>query len=84
MKKNRQNKTQEVLQFSEDRLQLLDTIHEMVNDELKLRRFNQKGDPHPENPPPEVTGGGTRFRRTSLWQRIKKIILSKNFSSTTE
>lgn len=75
----------EVVRFSEDRLQLLDTIHEIVNDELQLRGLNEKGNPHPENPPPVAKGGkngGKRGLRPSPWQRIKSIFLCKKIEKS--
>lgn len=79
--KHKKDKTSDqALRFSEDRLQLLDTIHEIVNDELQFRGLNEKGNPHPENPPPVAKGGksgGKRGSRPSPWQRIKSIFLCK-------
>ncbi|MBO6168992.1 MAG: hypothetical protein J6O51_03375 [Bacteroidales bacterium] len=49
----RKFRSEEALLFSEDRLQLLDTIHEMVRDELQLRGYDYKGGPHHEKPLPD-------------------------------
>lgn len=75
-KEKRQKKKSEVaLQISEDRLQLLDTIHEIVNVELDNRGVTAEGNPHLENPPPRTSGSGPvrkPSRRLSLCQCIKK------------
>lgn len=83
----RKNRSEDAFRFSEDRLQLLDTIHEMVSDEFQIRGLDQKGNPHPENPPPEVPGEaccGRRDSRPSLWQRIRRILRDNKESSPTE
>ena len=84
---NKKDKTTvEAIRFSEDRLQLLDTIHEIVNDELQLRGLNDKGNPHPEKPPPVAErgkSGGKRGPRLSPWQRIKSFFLCQNNRKST-
>ena len=69
----------EDLGFLDDRLQLLDTVRQMIDIELERRGASPDGDPHPEKPPPEQEGRNwpeaktarpsDRPRRT-LWQRI--------------
>lgn len=84
---NQNNKSEDAFRFSKDRMQLLDTIHKMVSDELQLRGLDQKRDSHPENPPPKVPGGASNRRRDtrpSLWQRIKRILRANMKSSPTE
>ena len=63
----------EDLGFLDDRMQLLDTVRQMIDIEFERRGLNTDGNPHPENPPP---GNGGRepphsksLRRT-LWQRL--------------
>lgn len=70
------------MQFAEERIELLDTIREMIDIELEQRgvdtKGNTEGNPHPENPPPYYTRGQPSGRelsedkpsRPSLWQRI--------------
>ena len=83
---NQNKKSEDAFRFSKDRIQLLDTIHKMVSDELQLRGLEQKRDPHPENPPPKVPGETSNERRTrpSLLQRIKRILRDNMKSSPTE
>lgn len=84
---NQNNKSEDAFRFSKDRMQLLDTIHKMVSDELQLRGLDQKRDSHPENPPPKAPGEASNRRRDtrpSLWQRIKRILRANMKSSPTE
>lgn len=46
----------EDLGFLDDRMQLLETVREMINIELERRGMTPGGDPHPENPPPDDRG----------------------------
>lgn len=64
----------EDLGFLDDRMQLLETVREMINIELEQRGMTPGGDPHPENPPPEGTGREPPDRKPkrTLWQRIVK------------
>lgn len=64
----------EDLGFLDDRMQLLETVREMINIELEQRGMTPGGDPHPENPPPEGTGRKPPDRKPkrTLWQRIVK------------
>ena len=69
----RRRKTDEAQQFMEDRMQLLDTISEMIDIEFERRGMNSRGNPHPENPPPEGTGReppDSKPPRCTLWQHI--------------
>ena len=80
-------KNKGALQFSEDRLQLLDTIQEMVSDELDHRRLKLEGNPHPENPPPEAIldeCSGSPIRRHSLWKRIMRLLSRKNNNDSNQ
>ena len=43
----------EARQFSEDRMQLLDTVREMIEIELERYGVTPGGNPHPESPHPE-------------------------------
>ena len=43
----------EAQQFSEDRMQLLDTVREMIDIELERYGVSPGGNPHPESPHPE-------------------------------
>ena len=69
----------EAQQFSEDRMQLLDTVREMIDIELERYGVSPGGNPHPENPPPEDRGRtppGPPPRRT-LWQRIVSLFTGR-------
>lgn len=44
------------MQFIEERLELLDTIREMIDIEFERRGMNTRDDPPPEHPPPEPKG----------------------------
>lgn len=75
----RRRKFDEAQRFSEDRMQLLDTIREMIDIEFERRGVKTEGNPHPENPPPEGTGREPPDRkppRRSLWQRLMGIFTS--------
>ncbi len=71
----------EDLGFLDDRMQLLDTVRQMIDIEFKRRGVNTGGNPHPENPPPYYIRGQPPGRelsedkpsRPSLWQRIMGI-----------
>ena len=43
----------EARQFSEERMQLLDTVREMIDIELERYGVTPGGNPHPESPHPE-------------------------------
>lgn len=67
------------MQFSEDRIDLLDTIRDMIDFELDRRGINPESDPHPENPPPDPKCREPSEAKTeepndrpcrTLWQRI--------------
>lgn len=62
----------EDLGFLDDRMQLLETVREMIDIELERRGVNPEGNPHPENPPPESMGRTPPDPppRRTLWQRI--------------
>ena len=65
--------------FLDDRMQLLNTIREMIDIELELRELKKEGNPHPENPPPENVEREPPKRKThrrSLWQHIVSIFSS--------
>ena len=46
----------EDLGFLDDRIQLLDTVRQMIDIELERRGVMSEGNPHPENHPPEHAG----------------------------
>lgn len=68
----------EDLGFLDDRMQLLETVREMINIELEWRGMTLGGDHHPENPPPEGTGREPPDPppRRTLWQRLMGIFTS--------
>ena len=79
----------EARQFSEDRMQLLDTVREMIDIELERYGVTPGGNPHPENPHPESpplenpppedrgrTPPDPPPRRT-LWQRIVSLFTGR-------
>ncbi|MBR5397107.1 MAG: hypothetical protein IK145_04575 [Bacteroidales bacterium] len=71
----KKKKSDEARQLSEDRLQLLYTIHEIISEELDNRGVTQEGNPHPENPPPGIFRYGSdrkTTRRVNLCRCIKK------------
>ena len=75
----RRRKSDEVQRFSKDRMQLLDTIREMIDFEFERRGVKTEGTPHPENPPPEGTGREPPDRkppRRTFWQRLMGIFTS--------
>ena len=75
----RRRKSDEAQRFSEDRMQLLDTVRQMIDFEFERRGVKTEGTPHPENPPPEGTGREPPDRkppRSSLWQRLMGIFTS--------
>ncbi|MGI6242486.1 MAG: hypothetical protein ACOYJK_02935 [Prevotella sp.] len=61
------------MQYSEDRFELLDTIRELVSDELEHRRAPLGDTPDAACRPPEDTGREPPVQHPShrtLWQRI--------------
>lgn len=64
----------EDLGFLDDRMQMLETVREMIDIEFERRGVKTEGNPHPENPPPEGTGRKPPDRKPkrTLWQRIVK------------
>lgn len=64
----------EDLGFLDDRMQLLETVREMIDIEFERRGVKNGGNSHPENPPPEGTGRKPPDRKPkrTLWQRIVK------------
>lgn len=92
MKQKADHKTTEQqkrnMQFSEERFDLLDTIHEMIDIEFERRGKdtgeNTRGNPHPKNPPPKAKGRDPAASKTekkpckpchTLWQRIVRIFM---------
>ena len=67
----RQRKSDEAQQFSEDRAQLLDTIREMIDFEFERRRMKTEDNPQPENPPPDC-----KPPRRTFWQRIVRLFIA--------
>ena len=79
----------EARQFSEDRMQLLDTVREMIDIELERYGVTPGGYPHPEsphpesppleNPPPEDRGRTPPDPppRRTLWQRIVSLFTGR-------
>ena len=69
----------EDLGFLDDRMQLLETVREMIDIEFERRGMKTEGNPHPENPPPEGTGRKPpdhKPPRRTLWQRLMGIFTS--------
>jgi len=64
------SRQQHNMQVSEDHLQLLGTIHEMIDTELDRRGVVQTG--RPEHPPPEKASPC----RHSLWHSIVKFFIN--------
>ena len=73
----------EDLGFLDDRIQLLDTVRQMIDIEFERRGLNTDETPHPENPPPEHAGRepthsqptqsnqpNSKPPRRTLWQRL--------------
>lgn len=62
----------EDLGFLDDRMQLLETVREMINIERERRGMTPGGDPHPENTPPDDRGRKPPDPppRRTWWQRI--------------
>ena len=62
----------EDLGFLDDRMQLLETVREMIDIEFERRGVKTEGNPHPENPPPDDRGRKPPDRKPkrTLWQRI--------------
>ena len=79
----------EARQFSEDRMQRLDTVREMIDIELERYGVTPGGYPHPEsphpesppleNPPPEDKGRTPPDPppRRTLWQRIVSLFTGR-------
>ena len=69
----------EARQFSEDRMQLLDTVREMIDIELERYGVSPGGNPHPESPPPEDRGRTPPDPppRRTLWQRIVSLFTGR-------
>jgi len=74
----------EARQFSEDRMQLLDTVREMIDIELERYGVTPGGSPHPESPPLENPPPEDRGRtppdpppRRTLWQRIVSLFTGR-------
>ena len=74
----------EARQFSEDRMQLLDTVREMIDIELERCGVTPGGNPHPESPHPENPPPEDRGRtppdpppRRTLWQRIVSLFTGR-------
>lgn len=75
----RRRRSDAAQQFMEDRMQLLDTIREMIDIEFDRRGVKTEGNPHPENPPPEDMGReppDSKPQRRTLWQRIVSFFTS--------
>lgn len=69
----RRRKSDEAQQFSEDRMQLLHTIRDMIDIEFERRGLNTEGNPHPENPPPENASREPPDSKPpcrTFWQRL--------------
>lgn len=69
----------EARQFSEDRMQLLDTVREMIDIELERYGVTPGGNPHPESPPLEDRGRTPPDPppRRTLWQRIVSLFTGR-------
>ncbi|GAE23061.1 hypothetical protein M1B74_07615 [Bacteroides pyogenes] len=66
----------EDLGFLDDRMQLLDTVRQMIDIEFERRRLPAEDNPHPENAPPENAGReppDCKPPRRTLWQRLISI-----------
>lgn len=69
------------MRFAEERIELLDSIRDIIGDELDRRGMRPEGDPHPENPPPPGAGGTPPHPKPpdpapcrTLWQRIVSLL----------
>lgn len=70
---NPKRHNKEDLGFLDDRMQLLDTVRQMIDIEFERRGLNTEGNPHSENPPPENGGReppDSKPPRRTLWQRL--------------
>lgn len=69
---------EDAFSFLDDRMQLLDTIREMINIEFERRRMKRSGNPHPENPPPKGVARESPICKPKLtfWQRLKHLFSS--------
>ena len=64
---------EEDLGFLDDRKPLLDTVRQIIDIEFERRGMKIKGNPHPENPPPEKTEHQPSEKTSpcrTLWKRI--------------
>lgn len=64
---------EEDLGFLDDRMQLLDTVRQIIDIEFERRGMKIKGNPHPENPPPasaDCKPSETSPPRHSFWRRL--------------
>lgn len=66
---DRNSKKNEALQLLDDRTQLLDTIREMINEEIDHRGFGRGEMAQRSNPPPEP-----KPRRCSFLQWLRSLI----------
>ena len=70
---NSQKGHEENFDFLDDRMQLLDTVRQMIDIAFERRGMKSEGNPHPENPPPanaERKPPGTSPHRPTFWQRL--------------
>lgn len=72
------------LKFSEERIELLNTIRDMIDIEFERRGMNMEGGSHPEQPPPKPKGrtpandpDGEKPPSPTLWQRIASLFKRK-------
>lgn len=80
------------LKFTEERIELLTTIREMIEFEFERREMKFPGNPQPEHPPPETKGWNPpedkgwnpsedktekKSPRPTLWQRIMSLFKRK-------
>lgn len=73
----RQSKFDDARRFGEERMQLLDTIHEMIDIEFERRGFKPENNSLAGISPKENTwreSPGLKPHRCSLWQRIMKLL----------
>ncbi|MGP1436772.1 MAG: hypothetical protein ACTTKN_09115 [Phocaeicola sp.] len=68
------------MQYAEERIELIDTIRDMIDIELERWGVMSEGDPHPENPPPGNMG---RESPGSSSSPVKEAAV-KNSSSQSE
>jgi len=86
----RRRKSDEARQFSEEQAWLLNTIHDLVDEEVDRRCSSSADNPHSENPPPhrprkeqpEVQAEmPAESSRPTLWQRIIGFFTSRQLSN---